>query len=352
MKYSAGFTLVEIISTIAIGAILAAIAVPGVLGYVSEANDYDYAIKARSVYNVALVEQDKYQVATGLSVSELYQDNPELTKQIVTQVNGTLNSSNLRLNEMVYFAHASHSDALTIPANSYLLNFTVASTNLNALITETKDLTIIDDDIALDFVTGANPDPSQGDSPTTELPDDSFGDQDEDNANQERPGHGNDDPNQASQSQFAGIDFANVNSHYNSLKTSLVNKFDKANSAKLTREYQKLLLKESGYPVATSQEKELISSSGDFYWVPIVTPNKNAVFFGASYDSQDKNAISTTLVCLDGKYYQYVNIKDKNGQTSTYSLSEDGSDHDTIAKAQNINDQVKISQFEYWVRIK
>lgn len=67
-----GFTLVEIIVVIVILAVLMAVAVPSVLGYISEADNAKLMAQARSVLTTAQAEVVKEQVTSdGLKASEV-----------------------------------------------------------------------------------------------------------------------------------------------------------------------------------------------------------------------------------------------------------------------------------------
>lgn len=341
MRNRPGFTLVEIITVIAIMSILAAIAIPGVVAYINDANNHQYAIEARSVYSTALIEQDKYLISTGLSLCQLYQDNSDMVDQMIDQANNTLDTQNLTLIDLAYFPSAIVADGLDIPANSYLLSFSNGKMDLDALVNGDKQVTIITGIDPWDFVANDETPTSQEDSTGQ---DGSFsGDTESDTETDLQD-------NSGTASQSTWIDTAKLVNDYNSIMYDLGVDYAKSNSKKLTRAYQDYLL-ENGYPNATAQEMALISTNTTFYWVPIVTPDKTSVFFVGSYDSGDTDKVSTTIVCIDGKYYRYVNTKKPN---ATIAINDDGSDYNSIIKATNVNDMYYpgTKNTEYWIRIK
>lgn len=363
MKNSQGFTLIEIITVIAITSIIAAVALPGVAGFIDDANDNQYAIEARSVYNTALIEQDKYQISTGLSLSDLYQGNDDLIAQMIDQVNNTLSTQKLTLIDLAYFANAALGEGLNIPANSYLLRFNNTKIELDALVGEDGKVTIINGTDPWDF---AGEESATGDSQGNSQQDDSSsgatGSGTADNTNGSTdaptPDNGANDSEDNTSSTESGdptskpswLNTGEMVGAYNSAKYLLGVDYAKSNSKQLTRAYQDYLL-EKGYPVATTQEMALIATSTTFYWVPIVTPDKSSVFFAGSYDSGERDKVSTTIVCIDGKYYQYVNTKNTN---ATIAINDNGSDYQNIIKAANVNDRYYIDKknTQYWIRIK
>lgn len=341
MRNRPGFTLVEIITVIAIMSILAAIAIPGVVAYIDDANDHQYAIEARSVYSTAMIEQDKYRISTGLSLAELYQNNSDMVDQMIDQVNKTLDTQNLTLIDLAYFTNAIVADGLDIPANSYLLRFNNGKSDLDALVNGDNQVTIITGIDPWDFVVNDE---------TTTSQEGSTG-QDGSSSSDTGSGTGTSQPdNSGTATQPTWIDTAKLVSDYNSTKYDLGVDYAKSNSKQLTWAYQDYLL-ENGYPIATAQEMALINTNTTFYWVPIVTPDKTSVFFVGSYDSGDTDKVSTTIVCIDGKYYQYVNTKNT---AATIAINDDGSDYNSIIKATNVNDMYYLGtrNTEYWIRIK
>ncbi len=367
MKNDKGFTLIEIITTIAITSILAAIAVPAVVSYIDDANEYQYSIATRSVYNAALIEQDKYRISTGLSLAQLYQANPDVVSQIVDQVNKNLDMDNLILNDLAYFPNAVASDSIDIPANSYLFGLYNGTTAIDALVTPGENIIMIKDDNVWTLVDNESQTPGTTDNTDTDDSNDNTS-SDTDNSNTTGTGENNSDAqdpstNQnSSNSQTSGgttaqdnwIDTSKLASEFNSIKYQLVDNYDKDSSKKLTNAYQDYLLSQNGYVQSTTEEMAKVGYSTSFYWVPIVTPDKNNVFFAASYNSSDTDKVSTTIVCIDGKYYQYINTNDSNSSSSMIAINDDGSDYQDIVKAANVNDRSYLDkkQTKYWIRIR
>ena len=83
-----GFTLVEIIVVIVILAVLMAVAVPSVLGYISEADNAKLMAQARSVLTTAQAEVVKKQASgDGLVEGDLAQLNTNVGKSLENEIN-------------------------------------------------------------------------------------------------------------------------------------------------------------------------------------------------------------------------------------------------------------------------
>ncbi len=78
LKAKKGFTLVEVIVVLAIIAILLAITVPAISGYIGEAEEAKYMAQARSVFIVAEVEKAKKEDVDFDTILETLQENSGL----------------------------------------------------------------------------------------------------------------------------------------------------------------------------------------------------------------------------------------------------------------------------------
>ena len=301
-------------------------------------------------------EQDKYLISSGLSLNELYQSNPDILDEIVTQTNKNLNLDNLDLEELTYFASASTSESMNIPAQSYLVVFSQGDKSIRALVTATKKVTLLDDSFVVPAgATTSEQSPNTNPSSTPDTSTSSTNTPTTTTTGQDATASNNQTSTPATPtSQFQGLDIATLNTTYNSIKTTIVDKYDKQSSKQMTDAYQDYLLKNGSYPEASTSEMALLDTNTQFYWVPIVTPDKNSVFWVASFNSSDTGKVSTTLVCIDGKYYQFVDTSANSSSVTTIAINDDGSDYSTIIKAANLGDKYYLDnkQTQYWVRVK
>lgn len=83
-----GFTLVEIIVVLVILAILSAICIPSVLGYVNDAREVRYIAEARNIYLVMQVEEAKYIAeGKGIEATDFYYNNKSV-REIISNRSG------------------------------------------------------------------------------------------------------------------------------------------------------------------------------------------------------------------------------------------------------------------------
>lgn len=301
MKNPKGFTLVEIIVVILIMAVLAAVALPPMLGYINEATNAKYVQQAMSIYNTLQVEQARFQSDhQNTPLATIYQDETA-TAKIIDQVNAMLESE-LDLNGLVYYPEAARFQDETVPAQSFLLDF-VALDGLDktALVKYNQRIIIFEGN-------GGHPDYLDGAYYASLF-----------------------DPEMID-------DKNNPNAH-----------------AKTTRNFQNHLLENGGYPQLTPAETALIGVNETLYWVPIVEPVNHTVYFAAYDQSNKTGAVISQMVWVDGKYYVHHKANSNyQGAIDERYVSDKGSDYALLSQIANVAEYIDCNpkSHGYWQIVK
>lgn len=294
MKNNKGFTLVELIVVILIMAVLAAIAFPVLLGYVSDALNAKYIQQAQSIYSVLQVEQARYAIDNKLENAQMTYQDKTANASIIANVNDQLDSE-LNLNSLLYYSEANSYHDEDVPANSFLFDFTALDGSAKvALVKVNKQVVIFD---------GANP-------------------------------------------VATYLDPTDI------IKMYTDNKADPVDKNSTTKNFREFVLANSQYQDVTAAEKDLISSEEDLYWVPVVSQDTNTVYF-AAYGSNDVKAgdIQSSMVCINGVYYVHYRNDNTVGDAT---VSHKGTDYELLGSITGVGSTVACTPASqgYWKIVK
>ncbi len=375
MNNNKGFTMIEIIAVMSITAILAAIAIPTVSGYVGDVIYSKHEVAVKSIYAATKNEESKFLIANGVhDIQEVYDNDPQLYQNIMNALNNRFDDLNLSITDLEYYGSESSTGGLEIPADSYLMNFFDGQEQLKVLITGNDQIKFLSQGTVFpEPVLSPTDDKNQKedkvkDNPSTENPhsnnydpdtssetaDDTPADQPETPAQPETPVAQDDqDPSKTSADEIPATqspsDTINL-SYYQAIAANLGGN----NDNQRTRSLQAMVLGQNNgsYLELTSEQKALYNFNiqTPMYWMPYVdtSDGKINIFLAATTQASNIGNVDSTLIYLDGYFYAYVNnVNSKNGKISEFEVHQNGDLYQTLINQSDQSDNSKA----HWAKL-